>query len=165
MSVSIPEEIKKHIQAEADNNGLQLIDLVTRGSKGFYLEILLDKEGGITLDECGAFNRKISFWLEETSLVGESFTIDASSPGLDRPLAKTTDFLWAEGKDVRVKVHEPVDGNSVFIGKLIQVSGDDEVTLALESREEVVVDRENIASAKLHVSIRKNKKQSKKKRK
>ncbi len=151
MSTRIPEELEKFITEEAERYGYEVVDIVTRGGGGFFLEILLDKEGGITVDECGKFNRAVSSWIDSQDLFSGSYTIDVCSPGLDRSLKKDKDFVWATGKQVRVKTHEPVEGKSALVGKLLG-SGEEGLLIEEEGGNRVSVKRANVAKAKLWVS-------------
>ena len=98
----IPEELGKFIQDEAGKEGFQLVDIVSRGGNTAFFEIILDKEGGISLDECSKFNSKVSTWIEEQDMFSGNFTLDVCSPGLDRLLKSDGDFEWAKGKKVKV---------------------------------------------------------------
>ncbi len=59
----------------------------------WYLRAYIDKEGGITVDDCEIINRKLSDWLDEEDFIEESYILEVSSPGLGRPLKKEKDFL------------------------------------------------------------------------
>jgi ribosome maturation factor RimP len=153
MTTRIPETLEKFVAEEADKLGYELVDISTRGGGGFFLEILIDKEGGITIGECGKFNRTVSSWIESQGLFRGSFTIDVSSPGLDRVLKKDKDFSRAVGKQVRVKMREPVNGKSALVGKLLGT--DDEKGLLIEEEDgnEVSIKKDNVAKARLWASI------------
>lgn len=149
----MPEELSEYIRKEAENSGYEIVDLATRGGKGFFLEIVLDKEGGITLDECTAFNRKVTSWMDGQKMFEGGYTLDVCSPGLDRPLKSDSDFMWALNKQIQVKTHEPVNGKSAVIGKLIKTDGDKDITIQDEDGSEVRIERSNVARAKLWVSV------------
>ena len=150
----IPEQLADHIKEETEKAGYDLVDMIAKGgNRGFFLEIILDKEGGITLDECGNFNRHIAYWIDENDVLKTGYTIDVSSPGLDRELKSDTALLWATGRQVEVRVYEPVCGKNVLIGKLVEGSGEDTLTLEDENGETVVIDKGNISRTKLWVEL------------
>ena len=150
----IPEELKQYINEEVKRSGYELVDIVTRGGRGFFLEIIIDKEGGITADECGAFNRETMSWIDEQGLFEGGYTIDVCSPGLDRLLRSDNDFIWAVGKQVEMNMHEPVEGKSTVVGKLLDVNNE-EASVEIEDKDgtPISITRSNIARAKLWVSI------------
>jgi ribosome maturation factor RimP len=149
----IPKELSEYIRKEAENSEYEIVGLTARGGRGFFLEIVLDKKGGITLDECTAFNKRIRSWMDEQKMFEGGYTLEVCSPGLDRPLRNDNDFLWALDKQVQVKTHEPVDGKSAVIGKLVKADGGQDITIEDEDGNEVRIERTNVAKAKLWVSI------------
>ncbi|MDD5633905.1 MAG: ribosome maturation factor RimP [Candidatus Omnitrophica bacterium] len=149
---AIPEEIAQFVYDEAEKAGYLIVDIMFRRRDAAFIEIVLDKEGGITLDECGNFNRIISAWLDKENILGDRYTIDVCSPGLDRELRSPNDFKWAQGKQVQVHTYKPVNSVTVFIGKLLSSDGNN-VVLGTEAGENVVLDRNNISRVKLHVSL------------
>lgn len=146
----VPEKLLDFINEEINSLDYQLVDIILRGRASF--EIILDKSGGITLDECAEFNRSISAWIDREKMFSGEYTLDVSSPGIDRALKSDGDFLWATGKLVEVKVYEPVDEKREFAGKLLKAEGDN-IILKEESGSEISVSRKNIAKAKLKVCI------------
>ena len=148
----IPQELKDIIQKEADAAGYKVVDVTTRGGRGLFIEISLDKDGGISLDECGAFNRKISAWMDAAESYGEGNTIDVCSPGLDRALKSDSEFEWAVGKDVRVNTYEPVGDDKIIEGRLAHVDGSDTITIEKEGTP-VVIERRNISKAKIKAAL------------
>lgn len=149
----IPKELDDYIQKEAVEAGYQLVDVSTRGGHSFSMEVIVDKEGGITLDECADFNRKLTGWIDENGIFTEGYTIDVSSPGLDRVLKSDNEFLWALGKKVIINTYEPVDEKKRIVGKLIESEGKETLTLEEDTGKKVLIDRNNVAKAQLEVNI------------
>jgi len=124
--------IKPLFEAHLEKAGYVLVDIRFYRAQGgaLILEVLTDRrEGGITLDECAALSRELSGILEEHGLLAERFTLDVSSPGLDRPLVVAGDFLRAKGRKVRVFLREPVEGRTEYEGVVADVT-EGEVVLA-----------------------------------
>ena len=93
------------------------------------LEVLADRdEGGITLDECARLNRELGDVLEGAGYIQESYTLDVSSPGLDRPLATMSDFKRVLGKKVRVFLKEPVEEEIERVGS-IESAAEDKIVI------------------------------------
>ncbi len=149
----IPEELVEYITGEAKNAGYVLVNVSSRGSRSFVIEVALDKEGGITLDECSAFNRKIKSWIEEKDIVGGNVALDVCSPGLDREIKSDREFLWAMGKNVQVRTHERVGDNNVVTGKLLEGSSEKDISVETGEGDTVLIQRENIAKIRLCVTI------------
>jgi len=149
----IPEILNKHIQEEAQKLGYIIVDVTASGGRSTAVEITLDKEGGITLDECGNFNRKIISWIEGNDDLPQRYTLDVCSPGIDRVLKSDNDYSWAKGKDIEVRVWEPVQEKKEFIGKLVEFSLDGKISIETEDGENIIIEKDNVTKARLHVKI------------
>jgi ribosome maturation factor RimP len=137
----------------ARNLGFDLegVELLGRGRKTL-LRIVIDKEGGITLDDCEAFSKDIEALLDVEDPIEGSYTLEVSSPGLDRPLKNLRDFKKHMGKLVRVVTKEKVDGQSFFIGRIAGVE-EDHVKLSLKNKQ-IEIFFDNISKAKLEIEIK-----------
>ena len=111
----------------------ELIELHCRKTSGeFQVQILADRiQGGITIEECALLNRNIAGELNSHNLIPEGFTLEVSSPGLDRPLTSRRDFERVLGKPICVSLKEPFTGRREFAGVLREVSAE---ALKLESQ-------------------------------
>jgi len=143
-------KIESFIRQEADSLGYTVVDIATRGGKGSFIELTLDKEGGITLDECSAFNGRVRAWMEESGLDDTDLTFDVCSPGLDRELKSDEEYNWALGRQVVVRTYEPVDDSREFRGRLAGVSAAS-VEVEAEQGKTTCIKRSNISKAKLQV--------------
>ena len=128
---------------------MELVEIqYRREGYGWVLRFFIDKEGGVTIDDCAMVSREISAYLEVEDLLDHAYTLEVSSPGLERPLKKREDFTRFTGRLARIKLLEPMDdGQRLLIGTLLGLEGD-VVTLVVDGRE-VVVDMKNIARARL----------------
>jgi len=128
--------------------GMELVDVeYRREGHGWVLRFFIDKEGGIGIDDCAKASREISAYLEVEDLVPHAYHLEVSSPGLERPIKKKTDFLRFADRRVRIKLREPLGDQRVLIGTLCGLEGDT-VVLALE-QEKVCIDLNNISKARL----------------
>lgn len=128
------EKIKTAVQPLLTELHLVLVDLVIkRKGADLAIEILLDRpQGGINLDECAEFNHRLSFIIEEAQWIKDGFTLDVSSPGLDRPLKTAEDFSRAANRSVRFLLSEPLSGKWEYVG-LVQAVDAEAVTIINES--------------------------------
>lgn len=136
-----------------DNCNAELVDISLSGSKHKpILRILVDKEGGITLDECTDINRQLSDILDKYDIVKESFILlEVSSPGLDRPLREKKDFEKVIGKEINLYTKEPIEGENFFQAMLDSV-GEDFISLKLKDGQ-LKIPYENIRNAKVCITM------------
>jgi len=152
--VGIPEELLEFIREEAERADYDLVDISARRGNASFLEIVIDKKDGVSLDECSDFNRKITSWIEDENLFGGNCTLDVCSPGLDRELKSDGEFLWAVGRKVKVMMHKPVDGRSAVTGTLVEANEGKDIILEEDNGSRVCIGRANVAKAKLWVTIK-----------
>jgi len=89
---------------------VELVDLeFKREGRDWFLRLFIDKEGGVTLDDCADVSREIDALLEVEDVVDTAYRLEVSSPGLDRPLKKPADFDRFRGRLVKVKTFEKLD--------------------------------------------------------
>ena len=111
----------------ADGEAMEVIDVKLRreGTRaGRVLRLYLDKEGGPTVDDLGRVSRQLSELLDAQDIVEGSYTLEVSSPGINRPLKKPEHFQRFIGKRVRIRTGDMIDGRRSFLGILSEVSGD-----------------------------------------
>ena len=109
----------------ADMQGLEIIEIELRreGSRGGrVLRLYLDKDGGPNMDELSQVSRALSAMLDEHNVVEGAYTLEVSSPGINRPLKLPDHFRRFLGKRVRVRTRELIQGRRSFLGSLLEVS-------------------------------------------
>src|SRR3989338_9193942 len=110
-------------------SGCELVELqFRREAPGWVLRVIIDKEDGIGIDDCSRISREVAHLLEVEDPIEQSYILEVSSPGLDRPLKRERDFLRCMGKKAKVVVKEPIDGLNQCIG-LIEDVTQESVTL------------------------------------
>jgi ribosome maturation factor RimP len=124
----------------------ELVDLAlfSQGNQ-VAVRMLVDKAGGVTIQDCTFLNRRISSAIEQSGALGEDYTVEVSSPGLDRPLASRRDFERAIGEEVCVYFKEPVDGMHQIEGMVLSVQ---EAAVVINNQKNTTVALSNIAKAK-----------------
>lgn len=111
--------------------GYEFVDVELAKEHGAaFLRIFVDKEGGMSLDDCSAFHHAIMGELEDL----EYDYLEISSPGVDRPLKRDKDFEKAKGETVEVKLYRAIDGVKLIQGELLGLEGD-QVALMTEAGE------------------------------
>ena len=118
------------------------VEYVKEGSI-YYLRAYIDKEGGITVNDCEAVAREMNVLLDEKDFIPESYTFEVSSPGLGRPLKKEKDYVRNMGKEVEIRTYRAINRNKEFYG-LLTAYDKDSVTIDADG-EEICFERANIA--------------------
>ena len=131
-------QIEEVVQPVLRDRGLTLVDLEWRAHRPRgILRVYVDKPGGVGIQDCQSFSREAGDVLDVSGLIEPSYDLEVSSPGLDRVLRKDRELRWAIGREVRCWVGEPLDGQTEFAGRLLEVS-----PAALMLEEEVGTRRE-----------------------
>ena len=103
--------------------GLSLIEVeVNRGRGRLLVRYFIDREGGVTVEDCARVSQAVGRFLDAKDPIDGPYTLEVSSPGLERPLRKETDFQLFAGKDVLVRTETPIEGETSFSGKLVGIS-------------------------------------------
>lgn len=140
-----------------EERGLELVgvELVKEGANR-YLRVYIDREGGVTFEDCEAVSRAVDAKLDELLPNPPYEYFEVSSPGLERPLKRDADFARYAGRMVAVSTYAPVDGQKSFVGELVGLI-DGNVVLRLTQGKakgkELALDRKQVASARLHVDF------------
>jgi ribosome maturation factor RimP len=102
-----------------ENYSFELVDVefIKEGAY-WYLRVYIDKPGGISIDDCQMVSEKLSEKLDKADPIEQSYFLEVSSPGLDRPLKTQKDFEKYRGELVEVKLYQPLDGKRVYEGDL-----------------------------------------------
>lgn len=130
-------------------NNFELVDVEYVKEAGtWYLRVYIDKEGGITVDDCEIVNRRLSDLMDEKDFISDSYILEVSSPGLGRPLKKEKDYVRSMGKEVDIKTYKAIDKCKDFTG-ILKAYDADTVTLADEEDNEYIFERKNIALIRL----------------
>jgi len=150
----IPKEIVERVQTIIDpilsQEGLELVDIeYRRESKAWVLRLYLDKEGGITLDDCTRISREVGRNLDIEDFIQIPYTLEVSSPGLTRSLKTKKDFIKNFHRLIKVKTFDPIDNRRNFKGKLLGIS---ENKIEIESDRGIFeIPLTNVAKANLEI--------------
>lgn len=146
-----------------EENGFELVDVEYVKEAGqWYLRAYVDKEGGITIDDCELVNRAWSDMMDREDFIPEAYVLEVSSPGLGRQLKKEKDFRRSIGQDVDVKFYQ---GRKLPLGKggkevsVKELTGtlaaytEDTITLETVFSPEYVIPRKEISTVKLTIDF------------
>lgn len=136
------------VQPIVDANSFELVDVeyVKEGSN-WYLRIYIDKQGGITIDDCEVVSRALSDILDAKDFIEDAYILEVSSPGLTRPLKKDKDFQRNLEKEVEIKLFKPFEKRKDF-GGILKAFDAETVTVDEDGRE-IVFNRSDIALIRL----------------
>ncbi len=147
-------EIIKVLDPILASLGLVLWDLEFKkeGPK-WLLRVYIDREqGGVTLNDCEAVSRDLGAIMDVEDLIDHAYTLEVSSPGLDRTLTRPEHYKKCVGRTIRIKTFEPVDGQKILTGVLKGIQADI-VTVELRTGAVLSLPRERIAKASLEVTF------------
>jgi ribosome maturation factor RimP len=124
----------------AEGEGMEIVDIEFRheGSRGGrILRLYLDKEGGTNVDDLTRVSRQLSELLDAQDTIDGAYTLEVSSPGINRPLKKPEHFARFIGKRIRIRTRDMIDGRRSFLGILGKVV-EDSVTLTQEGKQYLI---------------------------
>lgn len=143
------EKLEALVRPLLEPNNVELVDLsFQKEHETWVLRLLMDKPGGITLDDCGIWGDRVGTLLDETDLISQAYTLEVSSPGVDRPLKKLSDFIRFSGERVAIKLFSPIDGQKNFHGTLLGAD-EENIRIQLDDHREISLPRNQVAKAKL----------------
>ena len=132
---------------EAGNYELVDVEYVKEAGT-WYLRAYVDKEGGITIDDCEKVSRAFSDLLDQEDFIEDAYILEVSSPGLGRPLKKEKDYKRSMGKELEIRTYRAIDGRKEFGGTLCAYD-DKTVTVRQEDGSDRTFDKKEIALIRL----------------
>lgn len=141
---SVEAKTEQLIQPIIDANNFELYDVeyVKEGGE-YYLRVYIDKEGGITVEDCQLVSRAFNEILDREDYISDQYIFEVSSPGLLRPLKKEKDYVRSVGKLIDIKLYKAVEGQKEYTGILKEYDSET-VTLTIND-EEKKFERSNLA--------------------
>ena len=132
-----------------DRMNFELVDVeyVKEGGT-WYLRAYIDKEGGITVNDCEAVAREMNEILDREDFVDDSYVFEVSSPGLGRPLKKEKDYIRSMGKEVEIRTYRAINREKEFYG-ILSAFDENTVTIKTEDETEMTFEKSDIALIRL----------------
>lgn len=144
-----PKSIAQIIEPSLEAMGYRVVRVTTTAQRGTTLQIMVERidEIGMTVDDCAAVSRTVSTLLDVADPIAEPYTLEVSSPGIDRPLVRPEDYDRYAGFEARVELNHPHGGRKRFRGRLMG-RADDHIRLVTEAGE-ALLPLADVARAKL----------------
>ena len=114
----------------------------------WFLRIYIDKEGGITVNDCEAVAREMNEILDREDFVEDSYVFEVSSPGLGRPLKKEKDYVRSMGKEIEIRTYRAINREKEFYG-ILSAYDESTVTIETENGEKMTFEKPDIALIRL----------------
>lgn len=148
----VEDRIAEMARQVAEGHGVELddVELMGRGRRSL-LRVVIDKPGGVTLDDCEAVSKDLGAVLDVEDPLSGPYTLEVTSPGLDRPLKTAGHFRKHVGKLARVVTRVPVEGQNFLVGRIS--AADDEGVALDTARGEVRISFTNISRARLEAEV------------
>jgi ribosome maturation factor RimP len=148
------EQVRQLLDPILESMGLSLWDLeFHKQGPQWLLRIFIDREpGGVTLSDCETVSRDLSAALDVEDIIFHAYTLEVSSPGLDRTLSQPGHFVRFTGSMVRIKTYQPIDGQKVFRGRLLGLI-EGMVRVELEAEKIIEIPIAGITKASLEVEF------------
>ena len=130
-------------------HGFELVDVeYVKEGGNWYLRAYIDKDGGITVDDCEVVSRAFSDRLDEEDFIEDSYILEVSSPGLGRPLKKEKDYIRSMGKKLEIRTFRTIDRQKEFYG-VLKAYDENSVTIELEDGNEMTFQKTELALIRL----------------
>lgn len=155
---TVIQKVNELVQPILDEHNFELFDTeFVKEGPSWYLRVYIDKEGGITLEDCVTVSDALSEALDkcDPDPIPQQYFLEVSSPGAERALRNEADYQKAVNDYIHVSLYQPVDGKKVYEGTLTKLS-DDELSLDWLDKtrhKTVVIPRKLIAKARLAIKI------------
>lgn len=146
-SNKVEEKVQNLLENTIINLGYELYDVIyEKEGKDYYLRIFIDKENGISINDCEYVNNNINNILDEANYIKDAYYLEVSSPGLERVLRKDKHFISQIGKEIYIKLYSQVEKKKELIG-ILEDYNDNEIIINVNNKS-IKLDKKNIAIAK-----------------
>lgn len=147
----IEQLVEKMVREIIHGTALELVDVEYVKERDWYLRVFLSKPGGIEVEDCQWVSERLEKQLDETDPIKDSYFLEVSSPGLDRPLKKPQDFARHVGDKIEVHTFAPVNGQKLVVGTLL---GADHEAIRIEVDGSAMnIPRDKASQVRLHVEF------------
>lgn len=149
----LPAKVAAIIEPALDDRGFRLVRVAISGREGKTLQVMAERaDGSMTIEDCEAVSREISTLLDVHDPIAGAYRLEVSSPGIDRPLVRPSDFEDWAGHEAKIELSQPIDGRKRFRGRLEGFEGGEvriEVDLGEAGRQVIGLPVGLIGEAKL----------------
>lgn len=149
----ITDSVTELARPVVEQAGCTLWDVeYVREAGTWYLRVFIDKEGGVSIDDCEAISRALDPILDEADPIPDSYVFEVGSAGAERELKRPGDFQQFTGSEVELRLYQPLEGSKSFVGTLKSYDEDGTVTITV-GKKDMSFTRAQTAQVRLHVSI------------
>ena len=159
----IEEKVEELVTKPINELGYRVYDVMyVKEGKDNYLRIFIDNDTGISLDDCEKVNDAINPILDEANYIKDQYFLEVSSPGVERRLRKNKHFEASIGKEVDINLYSPItlkqdeinekkkkNNTTKNISGILKSFDENNITLEIESNEEIKIERKNISNIKI----------------
>lgn len=150
-SKEIINKVESLVLPIVSENNFELVDIeFLKEASNWYLRVFIDKEGGVTIDDCELVSRALETKIEKEDFIQQAYILEVSSPGIDRVLKKDFEFEKYKGKTVDIKLFKPIDKQKEFQGELLGLF-DNVIAIKDINEKELRFDRKDVATCRLAV--------------
>lgn len=141
----VVESVTELVTPIAEGMGLEVVEVTYKKCyDGMNLTVVIDKDGGVTIDDCERLHRAIDQPLDELDPIECAYTLNVSSPGIDRPLTLPRDYKRNLDKDISVRLYKPLDGKKIYEGTLTAYD-DETFTIVTAKDKEITFNKKDAA--------------------
>ena len=150
---SITDHMQGIAETVAKDTGTELVHVEVAGTnRDLVVRIFIDKDGGVTLDDCSAFSQTVEAVLDADDVIPVRYVLEVSSPGIERQLFSLSDFEKFKGRLAKIKMREPIDGQRTFVGMITGVDGS-RINFEDRTKGAMAFDHADIEKANLKIDL------------
>jgi len=152
MNIDLEEKIRQLAEPVIASEGMELIHVeCVKMQTRWIIRLYLDKENGVTLDDCGAVSNQLGDVFDINDLIKGAYTLEVSSPGFDRPISRDLDFIKYKNSRINIKTGVKIEGIKNFHGILLDyIEEEGEKTVLIEAAGKTYrIPKKDIAKANL----------------
>ncbi|NWF92021.1 MAG: ribosome maturation factor RimP [Syntrophaceae bacterium] len=150
MTKEIVERVRQMADPILASEGMDLVEIeYRRESRGWVLRLYIDKEAGVTVEDCSRISQELGRSLDVEDFISTPYTLEVSSPGLTRPLKNEKDFVRYRNRLIRVRTFDPIENQRQFKGRLLGLS-DNRIEIEVQGRI-LQIPMANVAKANLEL--------------
>jgi ribosome maturation factor RimP len=143
------QKTEQLLEPLVQKHNFELVDVeYVKEGGNWFLRAYIDKEGGITVEDCEIVSRALSELLDQHDFIPDAYILEVSSPGLGRQLKKDKDFARSIGNEVEIKLYKAIDKQKELVGFLVSYD-EEKLTIEIENESTMDVPRANIALVRL----------------
>jgi ribosome maturation factor RimP len=151
----ITKRIREIAESASENSPIELVHIEIAGTnRDLVVRIFIDKDGGVSLDDCSSFSHKVEAVLDAEDTIPTRYVLEVSSPGIERELYSLDDFVKFTGELAKLKTKLDIEGQRTFVGEIAGVESD-KIRLVDRTRGVVEIEYGDIEKANLKIDLAK----------